>query len=168
MFKVTEKQISAIKATIGENLSTQKRVFEELNLNPYDFFEEEDPAHHFNIVVYKDAVDQRVDEFQRFPEEIEGFSNERILQLESGSGLTPEEVELVKRDYIDGMLNDDCPETWLIAKISDGRSSVFSLLIEQMWGQGGLHFNEFLGFFATEGEAEEAVKSMNLIDVYGF
>ena len=168
MFRVSEKQISAIKATLGEALSTQKRVFEDINLNPYDFFEEEDPAHHFNIVVYQDAVNQRIDEFQRFPEEIEGISGERILQLESGSTLTPEEVEFVKNDYINGILNDDCPETWLIAKISDGQSYVFSLLIEQMRGQGGLHFNKFLGFFATQGDAEEAVKSMNLLDVSGF
>ena len=175
MYKVSSEQMKAITETIGQSLEAQTAVFNALDLNPYDFYEHHDPADYFNIVLDKEELDDQIKYLQEYPDEwvrtgdegvrSEGFSEERIKEIESGSKITSHEAEEIKQSYIQEKRFEECPVTWTISEVTDETTTVYAFYFEQMWGQGGLNINDFWGFFATEEDAYKALDEMDLIEV---
>ena len=175
MYKVSSEQMKSIIKTIGKSLKVQTAVFEAMDLNPYDYYEHHDPAEYFNIVLSVEELEDQIKYLQEYPEEWvrtdddgarrEGFSEERIKEIEAGEKITPQEVKEIRESYIQEKRYEECPVTWTITEITDDTRTVYAFYFEQMWGQGGLNINDFWGFFATAEDAEKALKQMELIEV---
>ena len=175
MYKVSSEQMKAITETIGQSLEVQTVVFEAMDLNPYEFYENHDPADYFNIVLSVEELEDQIKYLQEYPEEwvrtgdegvrSDGFSEDRIKEIESGSKITPKEAEEIRESYIQEKRYEECPVTWTITEITDNITTVYAFYFEQMWGQGGLHINDFWGFFATVEDADKALQEMDLIEV---
>lgn len=165
MYEVSNEQMDKIKKVIGQSLEIQNDVFKSLDLNPYDFYEVHDPGEYFNIVLSKEELEDRVKEVQKYPPNYDGFSDERLEELKSGSKITPQEVEAIKESFIEEKRDDDSPVTWAISEITDGSRTVYVFYYEQVWGQGGLNVNDFWGFYTTEEEAVRALDAKDLIEI---
>ena len=163
MINVTKIQMENIKACLGKPLDVQSPVFNSLALNPYDQYEYAEPS--FNVVIYKSSVEYRVSEVRDYPSEYDGFTIERIEELEKGSELTANEIVDIKNDYIEDAINDEFPVCSSIVELTDGETTIAVLYFEQMWGQGGLNINEFLGFFEDVEKAQVALDELDLVKI---
>lgn len=166
MHKITPEQMKEVLSVLASPIEQQKAVFDALDLNPYDFYDDEEITDFlFNIVIYREFLEESINEVQQYPSEFEGFSEERIREIESGASLTEAEISEIKTSVLQQAINDDFPYIWIIAKMTDGTSTTFALYFEQVQGQGGLGIVEFFGFFATYEEAHMALKGLDLVDV---
>ena len=158
MFKISSSQMADVLASMKLSVAKQNEVFEALELNPYDNYEDSDPD--FNVVIYHSDLQSSIEEASSYPEDYDYFSEARNEEIENGSPLTAEEIQTVKDAVIEATMADECCETATVAIITDGENSVYMLYFEQIWGQGGLHFNRFFGFYETEAIAEEKMKTL--------
>lgn len=159
MFKISSSQMANVLASMKHSVAKQNEVFEALELNPYDNYEDADPE--FNVVIYHSDLQSSIEEASSYPEDYDYFSEARNSEIENGSPLTPQEIQTVKDAVIEATKADDCCETAMVAELNDGINSVYMLYFEQVWGQGGLNFNRFFGFYETEATARE---KMNALD----
>ena len=164
MYKITSGQMQRVLSVIDQPMDKQKDIFESLELNPYDFYEDEEPADHYNVVIYKDVIEEQIQEIIEYTDDY--FADNRREEIKNGGSLTKEERAEITTSIVESTLeNDDCPQIWIIAKITDGKDYLYSLYIEQIAGQGGLHINEFLGFFPSYEEARNAVDALEIVEI---
>ena len=158
MFKISSSQMTDVLASMKHSVAKQNEVFEALELNPYDNYEDADPE--FNVVIYHSDLQSSIEEASSNPEDYDYFSKVRNKEIENGSPLTAEEIQIVKDAVVEATIADECCETAMVAELSDGKKSVYMLYFEQVWGQGGLNFNRFFGFYETEAIAEEKMRTL--------
>ena len=160
MYKVTEDQMSQIQASIGQDSGAQNDVFEALDFNPYD-----DEG--------IDSLDSIVMERERYANERKervGYpldygvcdTEERAEEIKAGAVLTHEEEQMLNSDIFD---EDDT--YMVVTEMSDGNRNALAVNVQQMWGQGGLHVIDFLGFFANHEDAQKAIEAADYVTFEG-
>ena len=160
MHKVTPEQMDQILHSMKTEGKDAGTIFQSLGLNPYDYHENGGKLE-FNVVVYESRITERIEEVQNYPEDLTDYSEERIAELKAGSKLTDEELEGWRELFIESEQKEEFAEYAVVSELTDSKRSVYTLYFEQVWGQGGLHINEFFGFFETEDEAR---KEMNNVE----
>jgi len=51
----------------------------------------------------------------------------------------------------------------VITELSDGTDKVLAVTVQQIWGQGGLHVIDFLGFFANYEDAQNTIGAADYV-----
>ena len=167
MYTVTTEQMNKIHASMSQPLEAQNAVFESLELNPYDNYENSEPE--FLLVIQKEDINDFLRNVQEHPDEYEFFPKERNDELKNSSQLTPEEIMFLKQTFIKDVMADECSECAAVARLTDGNLSFYAVYYEAVWGQGGLNINKFFGFFRTDEAARDAMnnqKDVLIIDGY--
>ena len=160
MHKVTKEQMDKVFSCI-ETGEDQSIVFDLLDLNPYDKYDEGYELD-FVCVLREYKFEWLLDEVIAYPENYFSEGDERIMRILTSKKLTEDDVAYLREYFIQVEEEEESPEYMIISEMSDdsGRSA-FVVYIEQMWGQGGLHVNEFIGFYKTAEEAEIASQNID-------
>jgi len=83
------------------------------------------------------------------------------MRILTSKKLTEDDVAYL-REYFIQVEEEESPEYMIVSEMSDDSGlSAFVVYIEQMWGQGGLYVNEFIGFYKTAEEAEIASQNVD-------
>jgi len=159
MYDLTTEQMNAVLSTIGKTMDAQETVFNKLDFNPYDNYSDGASDVSGTLIIPKRAMENRVKDAQRYPFDYTRFSEERMTEIEAGSALTAQEIEVVKAEYIEECIDDEGSVFLVSTEISDGERTVSVLYAEQTQGQGGLHIVDFYGFFKTDEALEKAIES---------
>jgi hypothetical protein len=156
MYKVTKEQISQIQASIGRDSGAQNDVFEALDFNPYD---DEGIGSLDSIVMERERYENERKERIGCPLDY-GIceTDERAEEIKAGAALTDEEEQMLNSDIFD---EDDT--YMVVTEMSDGNRNALAVNVQQMWGQGGLHVIDFLGFFANNEDAQKAIEAADYV-----
>ena len=168
MHKVTTEQMDKLLSCM-EGGEDQSAVFHELDFNPYDNYSDGAGDVGGTLIIPKRAMENRVKDAQKYPFDYTRFSEERMTEIEAGSALTAEEIEVVKAEYIEECIDDEGSVFLASTEISDGKRTVSVLYAEQTQGQGGLNIVDFFGFFKTDEALEKEIQSFEdviLHDIY--
>lgn len=168
MHKVTTKQMDKLLSCI-EGGEDQSAVFDELDFNPYDNYADGAGGFGGILIIPKRDMENRLKDAQKYPFDYTRFSEERMTEIEAGSALTAEEIEVVKAEYIEECIDDEGSVFLTATEISDGERTVSVLYTEQTQGQGGLNIVDFFGFFKTDEALEKEIQSFEdviLHDIY--
>ena len=160
MHKVTKEQMDKVFCCIetGEDHSV---VFDLLDLNPYDKYDEGYELD-FVCVLREYKFEWLLDEVIAYPEDYFSEGDERIMRIFTSKKLTEDDVAYLREYFIQVETEEESPEYMIVSEMSDDSGqSAFVVYIEQMWGQGGLHVNEFIGFYKTAEEAEIASQNID-------
>ena len=156
MYEMTTEQMAQIKAVVGKPLEAQEPVFSALEFNPY---EDGDIGSLDSVVMererYKSERKERVD----YPLDY-GIceTDERAEEIKAGAALSEAEEQALNENIFDG---DDT--LMVITELSDGTDKVLAVTVQQIWGQGGLHVIDFIGFFANDADAQKAIESADYV-----
>ena len=140
MYKVSNKQLAYLQASMQKTFEAQQETFSSLDSNPY--FDEGDVTN-ASLVMERERYERECKERISYPLDY-GIceTEERAKEISSGATLTNEEEQALNDD----IFNED--DTFMVVtELSDGTDSVFAVNVQQMWGQGGLHVIDFIGFF---------------------
>lgn len=154
MYKLTTEQMSQIKAVVDKGLEAQEAVFNALDLNPY-----EGGGGYDSVVMERDRYEGERKERISYPLDY-GIceTEERAEEISAGATLIDEEEKALNENIFE---EDDT--FMVVTEISDGTESVFAVNVQQMWGQGGLHVIDFLGFFANDDDAQKAIEAADYV-----
>ncbi len=159
MFKISSELLSKIQQSLNNNLSGQKGIFEAMDLNPYDDFDGDlDADRRCKTAMYRVKYEMEKEERTKYADSFFLFSEMRCEEIMAGAELTQDEEHAVH----EAIFEDD-DSFAVISELSDGERSLFTLTMQQIQGQGGLHILEFLGFYESEKSAEDALESMDRI-----
>ena len=156
MYEITTEQMAQVKAVVGKSLEAQEAVFNSLDFNPYD---DEDIGGLDSVVMererYKSERKERID----YPLDY-GIceTDERAEEIKAGAALLEAEEQALNENIFDG---DDT--LMVITELSDGTDKVQAVTVQQIWGQGGLHVIDFLGFFANYEDAQKAIGAADYV-----
>jgi len=99
MHKITTDQMNKVIACISASKEAQRKVFEALDLNPYDNYTDEIPE--FNVVIYEDEFLDWLDEVRQYPFEPPHFNWSSVMDSECGglsmSNKRPKPEEIVSK-----------------------------------------------------------------------
>ena len=156
MYEMTTEQMAQIKAVVSKDLEAQEAVFNALDFNPYD---DEDIGGLDSVVMererYKSERKERID----YPLDY-GIceTDERAEEIKAGAALSKAEEQALNENIFDG---DDT--LMVITELSDGTDKVQAVTVQQIWGQAGLHVIDFLGFFASDDDAQKAIEAADYV-----
>jgi len=156
MYEMTTEQMAQIKAVVSKDLEAQEAVFNALDFNPYD---DEDIGGLDSVVMererYKSERKERID----YPLDY-GIceTDERAEEIKAGAALSEAEEQALNENIFDG---DDT--LMVITELSDGTDKVQAVTVQQIWGQAGLHVIDFLGFFASDDDAQKAIEAADYV-----
>ena len=153
-----------VLSVIGKSIELQKAVFDSLELNPYDNYEDTVPE--FNFLISSEEIEETIEEIKIDLSYFTDFSEERIHQIENGSILTNEEEQTLRTAAVEILISHDDVPMSVIAKLTDGNKLILALYIEALQGQGGLHITGFNGFYETDEEALKALNSQEDLIVF--
>ena len=154
MYKLTTEQMSQIKAVVGKGLEAQEAVFNALDLNPY-----EGGRGYDSVVMERERYEGERKERLSYPLDYGVCeTEERAKEISSGATLIDEEEKALNENIFE---EDDT--FMVVTELSNGTDSVFAVNVQQMWGQGGLHVIDFLGFFANDGDAQKAIEAADYV-----
>ena len=143
-----------VLAVIGKSVEEQTPVFDELDLNPYDNYEDADPE--FNTVIYEDGFKDWLSEIEGYYTSYEtGLSEQRASELISGQALNDQDIQIIRERYIEDQLRDEAAVYAVFAELSDGSNSIFALYYEQCQGGLGINIIDFDGFYQNEKIARD-------------
>ena len=158
MHQVTTESMNAILGVMKSDLSEQKRIFEALELNPYDNDFDANPLM-FQQILFKKDVDYDLNEI------IELFgdghvSEEREEELRAGGKLTNKELQELYDIVIQRELDSEGVNYLVVAEIqSPQQKSIYALYSEAVLGQG-IHIMNFFGFFEDAKSAEDSLQTL--------
>lgn len=154
MHQITTEQMTQIKVVVGKGFETQKAVFNALDFNPY-----EGGVGYNSVVMERERYEGERKERISYPLDY-GIceTEERAKEISVGAALTNEEEQSLNENIFD---EDDT--FMVVTEISDGTESVFAVNVQQMWGQGGLHVIDFLGFFANYEDAQNTIEAADYV-----
>lgn len=159
MFKITSNQMLELRSSINSGLEKQKTVFDKLNFSPYD----DDGTGEFGgtyyaIAMLKETYKAAVDNIKADPY-YHGICDEvRDKEITSGASLTKAE-----QDAIDQEIFQDDDTVIVMSNLSDGKSSIVCVSVQQSQGQGGIQVIDFLGFYKDSNDAERAILTSNYV-----
>lgn len=165
MHTITPETFEKIISLLDAPFEEQEKQFNSLELNPYDNYDpfEVKPEHEFMVVVWEDVVEEWLKEALECPHPNLDLPNEKLDFIENGGQLSDEELDQLRKDYIEALMNSDEPEYAIIAPITDNTRTITALYSEGSEGQGGIHIHNFFGFFRTDKEAEKALMAIEEI-----
>ena len=156
MYKITTEQITQIRAVLGKHLDAQHEAFSLLDFNPY--FDEGDVTN-ASLVMERERYERECKERISYPLDYGVCeTEERAEEITAGAALTDEEEQALNQNIFD---EDDT--FMVVTELSDGTDSVFAVNVQQMWGQGGLHVIDFIGFFANYEDAQKASEAADYV-----
>lgn len=156
MYEMTTEQIIRIRAVLGKPLEAQQKAFSALDFNPY--FDEGDVTN-ASLVMERERYEGERKERVSYPLDYGVCeTEERAEEISSGATLTDEEEQALNENIFE---EDDT--FMVVTEISDGTDSVFAVNVQQMWGQGGLHVIDFIGFFANYEDAQKASEAADYV-----
>ena len=154
MFQVTTRQIKRLKASLGQGIEAQELVFNALDLNPY-----EGGVGYNSVVMERERYEGERKERISYPLDYGVCeTEERAEEITAGAALTDEEEQALNQNIFD---EDDT--FMVVTELSDGTDSVFAVNVQQMWGQGGLHVIDFIGFFSNYEDAQKASEAADYV-----
>ena len=156
MYQVTSEKMSQIKAAVNKPLGAQDPVFSALDFNPY--FDEGDVT---NASLVMEHVRYKGERKERISYPLDyGIceTEERAEEITAGATLTDKEEQSLNENIFE---EDDT--FMVVTELSDGTDSVFAVNVQQMWGQGGLHVIDFIGFFANYEDAQKASEAADYV-----
>jgi len=161
MHKVTQEQMDGIIECMNQPvIGVQDAVFEALNLNPYDNYDD-DKWHDFVLVVRENSINWHIEDQLTQPESYFVEGDSRLNKLLKGETLDEGELRELRESYIEQQRNEEDAEYMIIAPISDEKERrAFVAYTEMMMGQGGINIVEFFGFYVTEEEAKRACQNI--------
>ena len=156
MYEMTTEQMAQIKAVVGKGPEAQEAVFNALDFNPYD---DEDIGGLDSVVMERERYESERKERIDYPLDY-GIceTDERAEEIKAGAALSEAEEQALNENIFDG---DDT--LMVITELSDGTDKVLAVTVQQIWGQGGLHVIDFLGFFANYDNAQKAVGAADYV-----
>ena len=156
MYEISTKQLASLKATIKKPFDVQHETFSSLDFNPY--FDEGDVTN-ASLVMERERYERECKERISYPLDY-GIceTEERAEEISAGAALTNEEEQALNENIFD---EDDT--FMVVTELSDGTDSVFAVNVQQMWGQGGLHVIDFIGFFTNYEDARKASEAADYV-----
>jgi hypothetical protein len=156
MYEISAKHLAFIKASMQKTFEAQQEAFSSLDFNPY--FDEGDVTN-ASLVMERERYERECKERISYPIDYGVCeTEERAEEISSGAALSDEEEKSINEDIFD---EDDT--FMVVTELSDGTDSVFAVNVQQMWGQGGLHVIDFIGFFAKYEEAQQASEAADYV-----
>ena len=159
MFKVTSNQMLELSSSLNSGLEKQKTVFDKLNYSPYDDDgNDEFGGAYYAIAMHKETYKAAVDNIKADPY-YHGICDEiRDKEITSGASLTKEEQEAIDKEIF-----EDDDTVIVMSNLSDGKSSIVCLSVQQSQGQGGIQVIDFLGFYKDSNDAEAAIPNSTYV-----
>jgi hypothetical protein len=156
MYQVTPEKMVKIKVVVGQGLEAQEAVFNALDFNPYD---DEGAGGYDSVVMERERYESERKERIGYPLDY-GIceTDERAEEIKAGVALSEAEEQALNENIFDG---DDT--LMVITELSDGTDKVLAVTVQQIWGQGGLHVIDFLGFFANYEDAQKAIEAADYV-----
>ena len=156
MHAITNEQMTQIKAVVSKPLEAQEAVFNALDFNPYD---DEGAGGYDSVVMERERYESERKERIGYPLDY-GIceTDERAEEIKAGAALSDAEEQALNENIFDG---DDT--LMVITELSDGTDKVQAVTVQQIWGQGGLHVIDFLGFFANYEDAQKAIEAADYV-----
>ena len=156
MYQVTPEKMVKIKVVVGKGLEAQEAVFNALDFNPYD---DEDIGSLDSVVMERERYESERKERVDYPLDY-GIceTEERAKEIKAGAALSEAEEQALNENIFDG---DDT--LMVITELSDGTDKVLAVTVQQIWGQGGLHVIDFIGFFANYEDAQKAIEAADYV-----
>jgi hypothetical protein len=156
MYEMTTEQMAQIKAVVGKGLEAQEAVFNALDFNPYD---DEGAGGYDSVVMERERYESERKERIGYPLDY-GIceTDERAEEIKAGAALSEAEEQALNENIFDG---DDT--LMVITELSDGTGKVLAVTVQQIWGQGGLHVIDFIGFFANDADAQKAIEAADYV-----
>ena len=156
MYKMTTEQMAQIKAVVSKPLEAQEAVFNSLDFNPYD---DEDIGGLDSVVMERERYESERKERIGYPLDYDICeTDERAEEIKAGAALSDAEEQALDENIFDG---DDT--LMVITELSDGTDKVLAVTVQQIWGQGGLHVIDFIGFFANDADAQKAIETTDYV-----
>ena len=156
MYEMTTEQMAQIKAAVGKPLEAQEAVFNSLDYNPYD---DEGAGGYDSVVMERERYESERKERLESPIDYGVCeTDEREAEIVAGAALTQEEERSLNKNVFE---HDDT--LMVITKLSNGSEEVLAVTVQQIWGQGGLHVIDFLGFFANYEDAQKAIETADYV-----
>ena len=156
MYKITTEQMTEITAVVSKPLEAQAAVFNSLDFNPYD---DEDIGGLDSVVMERERYKSERKERIGYPLDY-GIceTDERAEEIKAGAALSEAEEQALNENIFDG---DDT--LMVITELSDSTYKVQAVTVQQIWGQAGLHVIDFIGFFATDADAQKAIEAADYV-----
>ena len=156
MYDVSPEQTAQITATLGKPLEAQEAVFNALDFNPYD---DEAAGGYDSVVMERERYESERKERVDYPLDY-GIceTEERAEEIKAGATLSEAEEQALNENIFDG---DDT--LMVVTELSDGTDKVQAVTVQQIWGQAGLHVINFLGFFASDDDAQKAIEAADYV-----
>ena len=155
MYEVTYEQMSKIRAVLDKGLCEQKRVFDALDFNPS----------YYGSGLFDSVVMERERYENERQERIENpidygvcETDDREAEIKAGAVLSPEEERAVNEGIFD---HDDT--LMVTTELSSSEDKLLVVTVQQIWGQGGLHVINFLGFFEKIESARRAIERADYV-----
>jgi len=156
MYAMTTEQMTQIKAVVGKPLEAQEAVFSALDFNPYD---DEAVGGYDSVVMERERYESERKERVSYPLDYDICeTDERVEEIKAGAALSEAEEQALNENIFDG---DDT--LMVITELSDGTDKVLAVTVQQIWGQGGLHVIDFIGFFANDADAQNAIEAADYV-----
>ena len=160
MHKVTKEQMTGILSCMNRPVNgVQDAIFEGLNLNPYDHYEDNNPD--FVLVVRESSIESHLYDLLNHPDAYLDEDDSRHSKLTNGKKLNSDEIEQLRAEYIEQQRHEEDAEYMIVTSLIDEQGqAVFVAYSEMAMGQGGINIVEFFGFYATEEEATRACQNI--------
>ena len=156
MYKLSSEQMTQIRSVVGKPLEAQEAVFTALDFNPYD---DEDIGALESVVMERERYESERKERIGYPLDYDICeTDERAEEIKAGAALSDAEEQALDENIFDG---DDT--LMVITELSDGTDKVLAVTVQQIWGQGGLHVIDFIGFFANYEDAQKAIETADYV-----
>ena len=156
MYEITTEQMKEIKAAVGKPIEAQEAVFNALDFNPYD---DEGAGGYDSVVMERERYESERKERVGYPLDY-GIceTDERAEEIKAGAALSEAEEQALNENIFDG---DDT--LMVITELSDGTDKVLAVTVQQIWGQAGIHVINFVGFFASDDDAQKAIEAADYV-----
>jgi hypothetical protein len=159
-YSLSTEQMAKITSVLGKALKFQVPIFTGLDFNPYD---DEGIGSLDSIVMERERYESERKERIGCPLDYGVCdTEERAEEIKAGAALTDEEEQMLNNDIFD---QDDT--YMVVTEMSDGNRNALAVNVQQMWGQGGLHVIDFLGFFANHEDAQKAIEAADYVTFEG-
>jgi hypothetical protein len=168
MHKVNKEQMNSILACMNRPVKgAQDVIFEGLNLNPYDHYEDNNPD--FVLVVREDSINSHLNDLINHPDAYLDEDDKWFERLSGGKTLNSSEIEQLRAEYIEQQRHEEDAEYMVVTSLVDEQErAVFVAYSEMAMGQGGINIVEFFGFYTTEEEATRACQNIEGLVIDSF
>lgn len=132
MHTISSETFDKILSLLDAPFEEQEKLFNSLELNPYDNYDpsEVKPENEFMVVVWEDVVEEWIKEALESPHSYLDLPKEILNFIENGGQLSDEELDQLRKDYIEALMNSDEQEYAIIAPITDKTRILTALYTE--------------------------------------